>query len=47
MEHDNQQTTKEPGQNFDFELPEVKGAPATKPRIHQAPGESTCVSCEG
>lgn len=43
MEQDN--ANKE--MDFDFELPEVKDAPAAKPRIHQAPGESVCISCEG
>ena len=32
----------------DFDLPDVSGesAPA-KPRVHQGPDDSTCVSCEG
>lgn len=29
-----------------FDLPEVEGASAT-PRIHVAPGDSACTSCEG
>lgn len=31
----------------DFELPVVESAASAKPRIHMAPGESACTSCEG
>ncbi len=37
---------KKQDMEFDFDLPEVEGAPAAKPRIHHV-GESVCVSCEG
>lgn len=30
-----------------FDLPVVESASPATPRIHQAPGESACVSCEG
>lgn len=30
---------------FDFDLPEVEGPKAVKPRVHFADG-STCISCE-
>ena len=33
---------------YDFELPETPADVAkVKPRIHVAPGESVCISCEG
>lgn len=31
---------------FNFDLPAVEGAPAVKPRVHNA-GDSVCISCEG
>lgn len=33
--------------NFDFDLPIDESAPKAKPRVHMAPGESACLSCEG
>jgi len=39
---------KEIETEIDFDLPEVpKDIAKAKPRIHQAPGDSKCVSCEG
>lgn len=33
---------------IDFDLPEVPDdVPKAAPRIHRAPDDSTCVSCEG
>lgn len=32
---------------YDFELPEVEEGGTVKPRIHMAPGDSACTSCEG
>jgi len=32
---------------IDFELPELEDGPTIKPRIHVAPGDSACTSCEG
>lgn len=32
--------------NFDFELPEVETSSPTV-KIHVAPGDSSCTSCEG
>ena len=30
-----------------FDLPVVESAAKARPRIHVAPGESACISCEG
>ena len=30
-----------------FDLPIDESAPKAKPRVHMAPGESACISCEG
>jgi hypothetical protein len=37
--------TNEEIKEVDFELPEIE--PSSSLRIHSAPGESACVSCEG
>lgn len=46
MEKNNEQNVAEK-MEFNFDLPSVEGVPAAKPRIHQAAGESVCISCEG
>lgn len=32
---------------YDFELPVLEENQAARPRVHSAPGESVCTSCEG
>lgn len=32
---------------FKGDLPEIPVTKPAKPRIHVAPGESSCISCEG
>jgi hypothetical protein len=39
---------QEKEKEVDFDLPDVSNTGGVaKPRIHQAPGDSKCVSCEG
>jgi len=39
--------TKEEKEEVSFDLPDVSEDKAVKPRIHVAPGDSACESCEG
>lgn len=48
----NEQTPVEVNTEVDFDLgdyiqPSTQHASTAKPRIHLAPGESVCISCEG